>query len=299
MGTTEAQGELAMWLILGGEGQLGRSMQDSLSSLGVPYVSTGRKDVDIADLSAVRSVINNYAPEVIINAAAWTAVDDAEVSEDAASLVNCIGVRNVALIAAEQRNVLVHISTDYVFSGSDTTPISEEQKTDPINAYGRTKLAGEKAIREIYPEGSLIIRTAWLYGQFGHNFARTMVKKALANQPVRVVNDQRGQPTFSCDLANHIVALVKAKAPSGLYHGTSQGDTTWYEFAREIYRLTGSDPDLVAPVPASEYPTLAKRPAYSVLDHKNTEAARIALMAPWLDTLTAAIPLIVANIDEA
>lgn len=287
-----------MWLILGGYGQLGKCLQDSLNSRGISFTAMGHNDVDITEFAAVSTVMQQIKPDVVVNAAAWTAVDNAEDHEEAAYLVNCIGARNIAKCVARDNSVLVHISTDYVFSGSSSSPLSETDQTSPLSAYGRTKLAGELAVLEENSASSLIVRTAWLYSPFGSNFARTMVRKALKNDPVRVVDDQYGQPTLASDLADHVLTLVEGVAPSGIYHGTNSGKTSWFEFATEIFRLVGSDPELVTAVHGSEYPTRAMRPQYSVLSHGNTIRSGFEEMQPWMEALAQSIPQIVARINQ-
>ena len=287
-----------MWLVLGRDGQLGRSLQTQLASRNIAYTALGRQDVDITRMSEVNAAVKNVSPTVIVNAAAWTAVDAAEDNEDDAYSVNCLGAGNVAVVAAAHATSLFHISTDYVFSGVSSAPFREDDTPSPVGAYGRTKLAGEKAVQLAHPNGARIVRTAWLYSQFGHNFAKTMARKAAAQQPVRVVNDQRGQPTLATDLAAHLIDLVAKDAPAGIYHGTNSGECTWFDLATEIFRLAGSDPSLVTAVPSSKYPTKATRPAYSVLGHTNTIRADVAPMRPWLEALTDAMPHIVASIDQ-
>jgi len=289
---------MTMWLIFGGDGQLGRSLQNCLKRDGLSYTALGRQDVDITQMKQVSEAVQEISPTVIVNAAAWTTVDAAEENEDDAYSVNCLGAGNVAVIAAARATALFHISTDYVFSGVSSTPFGEDDVPSPVSAYGRTKRAGESAVQLAHLNGTRIVRTAWLYSEFGHNFAKTMVRKALAQQPVRVVNDQRGQPTLATDLGSHLVDLVAADAPAGIYHGTNSGECTWYDFATEIFRLAGSDPSLVTAVPSSEYPTKATRPSYSVLSHANTVRAHVAPMRPWLEALTEAMPHIIASIDQ-
>ena len=250
-------------------------------------------------MADVSSVMRNVNPSVVINAAAWTAVDAAEDNEDAAYEINCLGAGRVASVAAGIGAKLVHISTDYVFSGESDRPFREDDAPAPVGAYGRTKLAGEIAVRLAHPHGAVVVRTAWLYSQFGSNFARTMARKALANQPVRVVADQHGQPTLATDLAFHVVDLINGGVPAGVYHGTNGGDCTWFDFATEVFRQAGADPSLITPVLSTEYPTRAVRPAYSVLDHGNTKSTNVAPMRPWLEALTNAMPVILAEIEEA
>jgi dTDP-4-dehydrorhamnose reductase len=288
-----------MWLVIGGRGQLGTCLQQSLTARGISFTTVGSHEVNITNMNEVSSVMKDVSPTVVVNAAAWTAVDAAEDNEDAAYVVNCLGAGSVAVAAAAVSATLVHVSTDYVFSGVSTTPFEATDAPAPVGAYGRTKLAGEEAVRLAHPNGSLIVRTAWLYSAVGSNFARTMVRKAIAEAPVRVVNDQIGQPTLATDLADHIIDLINAHAPADTYHGTNSGSATWCDFATEIYRLAGVDPSLVTPVPSNEYPTLAMRPAYSVLGHATTTNAGVALMRPWLEGLTDAIPSIIATADQA
>lgn len=281
-----------MWLILGGEGQLGRCLQQTLSAKDLDFVAVGKNKVDITRKDEVTNFVQQTAPTVIVNAAAWTAVDAAEDDEGAAHAVNAMGAAHVAHAAHLTNAQLVHVSTDYVFSGLAQSPISEDAPCAPVSAYGRTKLAGEEAVRANYTHGSLIVRTAWLYSSFGANFALTMARRALTHQPVRVVNDQFGQPTFAHDLAEHIAQLVLHKAPGGVYHGTNSGQASWYEFAREIYALLDCNLDLVTPVPGTEYPTRAIRPSYSVLGHGRTHSAGLTEMRDWRIALADAMPAI-------
>jgi dTDP-4-dehydrorhamnose reductase len=287
-----------MWLIVGANGQLGKSLADVLQTHQIEFVAIGKDQLDITDDEQVGETIAQYQPSVIVNAAAWTKVDDAEDNEAAAYAVNCVGARNIAQVALTCGAQMIHISTDYVFDGSALSPIDETEPGTPIGAYGRTKWAGEQAVREVLPNDSLIVRTAWLYSQFGANFARTMTRRALGDQPVRVVNDQYGQPTLTSDLAEHLVKLVEHSVPAGTYHGTNSDQATWFEFAREIYALVGSDPGLVTPVPATEYPTRAVRPKYSVLSHTRTIDAGVKEMRHWQEALRASMPVIVSTIDQ-
>jgi dTDP-4-dehydrorhamnose reductase len=287
-----------VWLIFGGHGQLGTCLQLALSEHGIEYKTVGREEVDITNMHDISVMMKNMEPSVVVNAAAWTAVDKAEDEEDAAYVVNCLGAGRVAVAAAAHQATCVHVSTDYVLSGISQTPFEATDTPAPVGAYGRTKLAGENAVRLAHPNKSLIVRTAWLYSSYKSNFARTMVRKALHNAPVRVVNDQLGQPTFASDLAHHIIELVGAQAPANIYHGTNSGEATWFEFAQEIFRLVGADTSLVSPVPTSEYPTRATRPAYSVLGHATTHQLGINAMRPWKDALTESLPHIVATIEQ-
>jgi dTDP-4-dehydrorhamnose reductase len=281
-----------MWLILGGEGQLGLSLQLILSQANIPFQAVGRNNLDICDLEACIGVINELNPNVVVNCAAWTAVDLAEDHEEEAFNINCNGVRNVAIACRETNATLVHISTDYVFSGIAETPYETDSPTAPASAYGRSKLCGEEAVREELPEHSYIFRTAWLYSQFQGNFVKTMVRKAITNSPVRVVSDQLGQPTAATDLAQHIVDVVLSNAPCGIFHGTNSGQASWYELTQEIYAFLKVDTSLVTPVPTSEYPTRAVRPQYSVLSHTRTTDLGLQEMNDWKTALLIALPTI-------
>jgi dTDP-4-dehydrorhamnose reductase len=281
-----------MWLILGGEGQLGLSFQLILSQANIPFHAVGRNTLDICDLESCIRIFREIQPQVVVNCAAWTAVDLAEDHEEEASNINCAGSRNVAIACRTAQATLVHISTDYVFSGVAKTPYETDSPTAPTSAYGRTKLCGEEAVREELPERSYIFRTAWLYSQFGGNFVKTMIRKALTNAPVRVVSDQLGQPTVATDLAQHIVDVVQSNAPFGIFHGTNSEKASWYELTQEIYAFLKVDTSLVTPVPTSEYPTRAVRPQYSVLSHTRTTDLGLQEMNDWKTALLIALPTI-------
>ena len=292
VGTITKQGKVAMWLILGGEGQLGLSLQLILSQANIPYRAVGRDSLDVCNRDACIQVLNELKPSVVVNCAAWTAVDLAEDHEEEAFNINCAGSRNVAIACRGINAVLVHISTDYVFSGVSDAPYETDSPTTPTSAYGRSKLCGELAVQDELPERSYIFRTAWLYSQFRGNFVKTMVRKALAHSPVRVVSDQLGQPTAATDLAQHIVYVVESKAPFGIFHGTNSGQASWYELTQEIYAFLNLDASLVTPVPTSEYPTQAVRPQYSVLSHSQTCNLGLDEMINWKSALLNTLPTI-------
>jgi len=200
--------------------------------------------------------------------------------------VNALGTQNLAIAAAELGAKLVTVSTDYVFDGSATTPYAEDTPRDPISAYGRTKGEGERLALEAHPGGTYIVRTAWLYGAGGPNFAKTMVKLAAGRDTVSVVDDQRGQPTWTGDLAAQIVAMLDSDAPAGIYHGTNSGETTWFGFAQAIFAEAGLDPARVLPTTSAEFVRPAPRPSYSVLGHDAWTAAGLAPMRDWRAALT-------------
>ena len=281
-----------MWLILGGEGQLGLSLQLTLSQANIPYRAVGRDALDVCNRDDCIRIIKEIQPKIVVNCAAWTAVDLAEDNEEQAFNINCTGSRNVAIACRETNATLVHVSTDYVFSGVADAPYETDSSTAPTSVYGRSKLCGELAVSEELPERSYIFRTAWLYSQFRGNFVKTMVRKALSNSPVQVVSDQLGQPTVATDLAQHIVDVVDSNAPYGIFHGTNSGQASWYELTKEIYSFLKVDDSLVTPVPTSEYPTRAIRPQYSVLGHSRTSSLGLKEMTDWKMALLNALPAI-------
>ena len=233
------------YLVTGASGMLGHDLQQAL--LGRQVTALSRSELDVTDRGAVFDAVAGH--DVVFNAAAYTKVDDAETHEDAAFAVNAVGTENLAIAAHKTGARFVTISTDYVFKGDAATPYPENAPRDPLNAYGRTKAAGEERALTAHPDGTYIVRTAWLYGAHGPNFARTMLRLAASHDTVSVVDDQRGQPTWTADLAGQLVRLVDAYAPAGIYHGTASGETTWFGFAQAVFEQAGRlcKPAIVAP----------------------------------------------------
>lgn len=255
---------------------LGRDLVAALDGREVTALS--RADLDITDAAAVASAVHGH--DVVINAAAYTKVDDAETDEDAATLINGTAVGYLAAAVEREGATLVQVSTDYVFDGTATTPYSEDTPLAPVSAYGRSKAVGERLLAESDARHYLV-RTAWLYGEHGPNFAKTMLRLAGSNPTLTVVDDQIGQPTWTRDLAAQIVALIDSDAPFGTYHGTNAGSASWYEFARAVFANAGLDPDRIEPVDSSRFVRPAPRPAYSVLGHSAWARAAIAPMRDW------------------
>ncbi|MFG2457973.1 dTDP-4-dehydrorhamnose reductase [Streptomyces sp. NPDC048523] len=280
------------WLVTGAGGMLGQDVLARLSQSGERFVALDRKALDLTDAGAVSAALEEHRPAVVVNCAAWTAVDDAETREDEALAINGDGPRHLAEASARTGAVLLHVSTDYVFAGDATTPYAEDAPTAPRSAYGRTKLAGEKAV--LATERGYVVRTAWLYGAGGPNFVRTMIKLEGVKDTLDVVDDQRGQPTWSADLAGLLVELglgaLAGTAPAGVYHGTNSGETTWHGFTQEIFRLLGADPDRVRPTTSEAFVRPAPRPAYSVLGHGRFAEAGIEPLRDWRTALTEAFP---------
>lgn len=270
---------MSRWVITGGTGMFGTDLAAVARDKGHEVVALGSGDCDIRDLETVRQTV--AGADVVVNAAAYTAVDAAETDEAAAFALNATGAHNVAVAAREAGAKLVHISTDYVFDGSSSEPYDENTPQNPQSAYGRTKAAGEWAVRAAHPD-ALVVRTAWLYGEHGPNFVTTMLRLADSHETLEVVNDQHGQPTWTLDLAHYVVALLESDAPGGYYHGTSEGSTTWFDFTREIFRLAGLDPEPVRPTTSDNFPRPAPRPANSVLGHHSSEES----LPKWRVSLT-------------
>ncbi|MCG2801490.1 MAG: dTDP-4-dehydrorhamnose reductase [Cellulomonas sp.] len=255
---------------------LGRDMAGILT--GEDVTAVGRDDVDITDLDSVRRAVR--AADVVVNCAAYTAVDQAETEEAEAFAVNAVGPANLARVASEVGARLVQISTDYVFAGDASSPYGEDDPIAPRTAYGRTKAAGEWAVRS-YCADHLIVRTAWLYGAGGTSFPSTIARLLRERGSALVIDDQVGQPTWTVDLAGLIVRLVEAGAPSGIYHGTSSGGVSWYGFARAIASAAGVDADAVGPTTSAQFVRPAARPAYSVLGHDRLREVGVEAIGPW------------------
>ncbi|MFJ5685364.1 dTDP-4-dehydrorhamnose reductase [Streptomyces sp. NPDC093099] len=288
---------MSRWLVTGAGGMLGQDLLARLAEAGESAAGLDRTALDITDPGAVRAALAAHTPDVVVNCAAWTAVDDAEAKEAEALAVNGTGPRVLAEACAASGAVLVQVSTDYVFAGDARTPYGEDDPTAPRSAYGRTKLAGERAVLDTLPETGFVVRTAWLYGAGGGNFVRTMIKLEGIKDTLDVVDDQLGQPTWTGDLADRLVLLglaaLAGTAPAGVYHGTSGGETTWFGFTREIFRLLGADPERVRPTTSEAFVRPAPRPAYSVLGHERWKAAGIDPIRDWRTALDEAFPALV------
>ena len=285
---------MSRWLVAGARGMLGCDLVAALADHGEDVVGLSRKELDVTDAAAVSAALADCQPDVVVNCAAWTAVDDAEAHQDEALAVNGTGAAHVAAAIAAGSAApgcrLVHLSTDYVFAGDAARPYAEHDVPGPRTAYGRTKLAGEQATARLLPGASYVVRTAWLYGAHGPNFVRTMITLERERPTVDVVADQRGQPTWTADVARQVITLVRSGAPAGIYHATSSGEATWFELAREVFLLLGADPDRVRPVSTAAFPRPAPRPAFSVLGHDAWAAAGLEPIGDWRLSLRKAFP---------
>jgi dTDP-4-dehydrorhamnose reductase len=269
-------------LVTGSAGMLGRAVAGTATRLGHDVVALSRAELDITDAAHVARVVAAAEPAAVINCAAWTDVDGAEANEAQALRANADGAGNVARAAAEARARIVHVSTDYVFDGAKREPWVESDPVAPLQAYGRTKLAGEPAVADANPDHA-IVRTAWLFGAGGRNFADTMLRLCAEREEVEVVADQCGRPTWTGHLAPALVELAERDGDVGVFHAAGHGQCTWYEFAVEIAHAAEL-PARVVPTTSARFVRPAVRPAYSVL---GTERAPGVVLPAWQDGLGA------------
>jgi dTDP-4-dehydrorhamnose reductase len=271
-------------LVTGASGQLGQSFRFIAPNYPeIDFVFCDSRQLDITNPENVKAVFNKYKPSFCINTAAYTAVDKAESEPEKAHLINVIGPKNLAEICKVFHTTLIHISTDFVFDGVSQNPYNEEDKPNPMGVYGQSKLDGEKAIQNVL-DNHIIIRTSWVYSQFGNNFMKTMIRLGNEKDSLAVVNDQIGTPTNAVDLAETVIKIIICSSLSlptsggmGLFNFSNEGKCSWYDFAKKIFEKNNINIDL-KPIETSSYPTPAKRPAYSVLDKtkiKNTFGIKI------------------------
>lgn len=279
------------WLVTGAHGQLGGFLADQLRLDHRDFLALTRGELDITSPSSIDAAFSDYKPSVVINTAAYTAVDNAEVDEDRARLVNATGPRLLAEALAGTTGRLIHVSTDYVFDGTADHPYEVDDPTGPQGVYGRTKLEGEIAVREVLPTRSYVVRTAWVHGGPGPNFLTTMRRLAGEQDVVRVVEDQIGSPTYAGDLARGLIELGRSSVSGRTLHYANAGQASWYGLTVEIFRLLGADPSRVHPVDSAAFPRPAKRPAWSVLSTKSWTDAGLTAPRAWQAALAQAIAL--------
>lgn len=269
-------------VITGARGQLGTELINQLNNIeGMDVIPTDRDELNIIDINSVNEFLLNNKPEVVINCAAHTAVDLCETDVENAYKINSIGPRNLAIVCEKIGAKLVQVSTDYVFDGNGNRPYREDDLTCPNSIYGTSKLMGESFVKDFCSK-YFIVRTAWLYGE-GNNFVRTMVKLAETNKELNVVNDQFGSPTSTVDLAKAIINLISTEH-YGIYHGTCEGQCSWYDFAKKIFEIKNIDIK-VNPVTSEEFKRPAPRPAYSVLDNFMFKLVGLNSFKNWEDSL--------------
>lgn len=268
-------------LVTGCNGQLGRAVNQEYKGEDVTFINTDVAELDITKIDEVMEFVKKNQPDVIINCAAHTGVDACESQWDLAYQINAIGPRNLSIAATAVGAKMIHISTDYVFGGTNDKPYTEFDPVAPTGAYGKTKLEGENFVKEFAKE-YFIIRTAWLYGD-GKNFVKQMLRLSEENKEIRVVADQFGTPTSAVELAK-MIHYLEPTNNYGLFHGTCEGQCSWADFAKEIFRLAGKD-TIVKEITTAEYPTAAKRPAYSVLENYMLKLTTDFTFATWQDAL--------------
>jgi dTDP-4-dehydrorhamnose reductase len=284
---------MADWLVTGAAGMLGVDLVGALRGRGESVTACTHADLDVTDPGAVESIVGVH--DVVVNLAAWTAVDDAEAHEGEATLVNGTGPTYLAEACGRVGARMIQLSTDYVFSGTATEPYREDAPTEPINAYGRSKRVGEVAVRSILPDSGFVIRTAWLYGAHGTNFVTTMARLAQDRPTLNVVNDQHGQPTWTVDVADKLITLIDTDAPAGVYHATSTGQTTWCGLARAVFEELDLDPARVRATDSASFARPAPRPSYSILGHGAYQRAGLEPIRHWREALHDAAPTVLAQ----
>lgn len=285
-------------LITGANGQLGNEMRKLLNTNSLfNTFYTDINELDISDSNAVNDFVINNNIGYIINCAAYTAVDDAEDNRELCSRINTTAVENLAKAASLIGAKVIHISTDYVFDGKGNTPYKETDLINPQSVYGKTKAEGEKKLIEIIPNDYIIIRTAWLYSKFGKNFVKTMLELGRTRNHINVVSDQIGSPTYAGDLANAIYTIITTeKWIPGIFHFSNEGVCSWYDFTKSIHQIAGINSCIVTPIPTADYPTKAKRPAYSVLDKSKIKDIYKVNIPYWEDSLKKCIRELENNI---
>lgn len=277
-------------LVTGSDGQLGCALKALTGRMNLPFrfFFTDADELDITDRVQVEAYVSERQIRYILNCAAYTAVDKAEKDRERAYAINAAGVENIALVAKQHGVKVIHISTDFVFDGTSTVPYKEEREARPLSVYGESKLKGEQLLQAVGGEW-MILRTSWLFSEFGSNFVKTMLRLMLEREQLTVVSDQRGSPTYATDLAEmmiHILQLSEENGwKSGIYHFSNRGETSWYGFAEAIRRIAKIEHCELVPVTTKEYPTAARRPAYSVMDlTKICDSFRVEIPA-WEDAL--------------
>jgi dTDP-4-dehydrorhamnose reductase len=283
-------------LVTGANGQLGQSIQFIADKYpNIQFVYTDFQEMDITNLENCKTVFATHKPQFCINTAAYTAVDKAESEQEKAHLINAVGPENLAKVCKEFDTILLHISTDFIFDGTLTTPYKESDIPNPLSVYGQTKLDGELAIQKNW-EKHFIVRTSWVYSQFANNFMKTMLRLATERDSLSVVSDQIGTPTNAVDLAEVLMVIIVSSfkfqvSSFGIYNFSNEGVCSWYDFAAAIFHQKGISIDL-QPIPTSAYPTPAKRPAFSVLDKSKIKTTFPVAIADWKTSLKKCLELL-------
>ena len=286
-------------LIAGKNGQLGKSIHKLVANTEQTndFVFVGREELDLSGADNIISYFNQNNFDIIVNCAAHTAVDKAEEEAVLANQINHLAVEQLAQIAKTQQAKLIHVSTDYVFDGESDKPYAETDETNPINVYGKTKLAGEKALQEIMPTDAIIIRTSWVYSEYGNNFVKTMLRLGKERDELNVVSDQIGSPTYATDLAEVILEIINDKdcqdkdRLTEIYHYSNEGEISWYEFAKEIFELAGIQCS-VSPITTEQYPTPAKRPKNTLMNKDKIVETFGVNIPDWKESLNTCMTIL-------
>lgn len=277
-------------LVTGADGQLGSELKALTGRLNLPFrfLYTDAEQLDITDREQIASYVNDYQIQYVVNCAAYTAVDKAETDAEKAYAVNTTAVENIALVAKQYGVKVIHISTDFVFDGKSSVPYTEKMEANPLSVYGKSKLKGEEALQE-HAGDWIILRTSWLYSEFGSNFVKTMMRVMNEREQLSIVADQRGTPTYAADLAEMILHLLQQAEENewkgGVYHFSNRGETTWFGFAEEIRRLAELERCELIPLKSEEYNSVAERPAYSVMDLSKICNTFSVVIPTWQEAL--------------
>lgn len=293
---------MAVILVTGADGQLGSELREaSKKYIGYKYIFTDKEELDLTDSEAIRQFISSHKPDWIINCAAYNQVDKAEADYDEAHTINSTAVGNIAKVIRDSPCHFIHISTDYVYSGNGTQPFSEYSIPDPVNAYGKSKLEGEK--NALLHPWTMVIRTSWLYSSYGNNFVLTILRLGKEKQELRVVNDQTGTPTYAADLAEAILTIImnvnrqQIAFNAGIYNYSNEGSCTWYDFALAVVEEAGLNCKVI-PVSSEEYASVARRPVFSVMNKGKIKENYQLLLPHWRDSLKKCIRIIKKKIKK-
>ena len=291
-------------LVTGKNGQLGRSIYKIVNTANGDnlspneFIFVGREELDLNSESSIINYFDNHDKfDIVINSAAYTAVDQAEEEQELANQVNHLAVKQLAEIVKEQKARLIHISTDYVFNGESDKLYIETSETNPINVYGKTKLAGERTLQEIMPTNAIIIRTSWVYSEYGNNFVKTMLRLGKERDELNVVSDQIGSPTYATDLAGAILEIIKNKGfkeisqATQIYHYSNKGEISWYDFAKEIFKIAKVDCK-VNPITTQQYPTPAKRPKNTLMNKAKIAKTFSVGISDWKESLNTCMSIL-------
>lgn len=287
---------MATWLVTGADGMLGRDLVIMLRAVRERVIPVTRAVLDLTDEHAVEAAASTVARigarggAIVVNLDGWLDVDAAEVDEAGARAVNTVGTANLARACARAEMRLIHVSTSYVFDGDAAEPYAEDAPVRPATVFGQTMAEGERAVLETLPEAGIVVRTGWLYGEFGRNFVKTITARAADQEFCEVIDDQWGQPTWAMDVADRIVDLGRTSGVSGVLHAVNSGSTTWYGLARAVFAELGLDEERVRPVSAGQLPRIVARPAHPVLSQERWTRFGLAPLRPWREALAEAAP---------